>query len=426
MDAQQNRRGFILPLTVILVLVLSFSGMGFVQLDFHERAQAVSNISNHDAFYLANAGIERAREAFKIPLLAASWTGVLEDPSQTDSTYPPDLCPFGAQRGCVIPPFGLSVTASDSPLPPPFSGTFVSDPSGRYEVRAYNNAENPATCPGPQTTDCDEQLVLRARGTVRGQVKVIEVTVLTTSSGNLITCAIEPCASKANGDPQPCNSITTPSCLPMEGREPGISAIPPPDFPFTNSQNYYRVEPAASPVKQQTNFPNLLQFYQHLSGNIDLDPEDNTYYFVDGDVTLQNDTATNVVIFATGTLEVKANVDLTNAILVGVNKVDFKGSAIIRAPEIPEHFYPVVISGGDIKQSSSSATVYGNIYAVGNADFNPLDVHGATFANGVEIQGSSTYTDDGDIQYYRRMDGFTYGPKAQGQTQIPGSWHEIQ
>ena len=56
-----GERGFILPMAILLVLVLSISGAGFMQHDYLERVMTLTNVSNHDAFYLANAGIERAR-----------------------------------------------------------------------------------------------------------------------------------------------------------------------------------------------------------------------------------------------------------------------------------------------------------------------------------------------------------------------------
>src|SRR3989338_8422808 len=82
-----DENGFILPLSVILVIVLLTSGAGFLNLDYLERRTAMNESHNLDAFYLANTGIERARTVFKIPLEPApSWTPILDD---TDPHHPP-------------------------------------------------------------------------------------------------------------------------------------------------------------------------------------------------------------------------------------------------------------------------------------------------------------------------------------------------
>jgi Tfp pilus assembly protein PilX len=62
-----QQQGFILPITVMLLFVLSISGMTFLQLDFLEKRAGTNEFSYHAAFQLANAGIERARVTFKVP-----------------------------------------------------------------------------------------------------------------------------------------------------------------------------------------------------------------------------------------------------------------------------------------------------------------------------------------------------------------------
>jgi hypothetical protein len=177
MNHSRSLRGFILPMTVILVVILGISGSGFMQLDFQERLQALTNVSNHSAFYLANAGIQRGRVSFKIPD-ALTWTDVLQG---NDPRYPSDpgpefcelcLCGDNAAAGCVIPAFGSPVSAG-----PPFDATFS---DGQYEVRAFNNE--------PGLNDTDQQLILRARGIVRGEQKLLEVGVSATSGLKLINC----------------------------------------------------------------------------------------------------------------------------------------------------------------------------------------------------------------------------------------------
>jgi len=432
MMALRRLRGFILPLAVLLVLILTISGTAFMHHDYLERRMATNNLDNQGAFYLGNAGIERARETFKIPQTDQTWTSVLngtyDGPINPGPDYPVDptpvfcplcLCGPNAASGCVIPSFGALVNSGI-----PFDAMFG---AGQYEVRAFNNELS--------LTDTDQILIFRALGTIRGEQKLLEVTVLATSAGNLITCSVDPCPSKANGQPTDCDITTNPTCDPMPGREPGIGPIPEPDFPLTDPQNYYRIDTTLNPVaqaaKRDANFKDiddnpLLSAYDDFVGNTNLNPADNTYYFVDGDVTLQNDTATNVVIFATGQLEIKANVTLTNAVLVGVQGVNFSGNAEIRAPDVPYLHYPVVFSGDEVTQSSGSANVFGNVYAVGTVDINPLDIQGATFGNGVEIQGSSDFSDDANLRYYTLMKGFVYDPADQTMTMLPGTWRELQ
>ena len=106
----ENREGFILPLAVLLVVMLTISGAGFLQHDYLERRMAINEVDNHSAFYLANAGIERARETFKVPDATFTWTDIL---AGNDANYPLDpgpycatcLCGEDPNKHCVIAPF---------------------------------------------------------------------------------------------------------------------------------------------------------------------------------------------------------------------------------------------------------------------------------------------------------------------------------
>ena len=44
------KQGFILPMTVLLVIILGISGAGFMHLDFLERRMGLNNVDNHGAF----------------------------------------------------------------------------------------------------------------------------------------------------------------------------------------------------------------------------------------------------------------------------------------------------------------------------------------------------------------------------------------
>ena len=400
-----NESGFILALSILLVFMITISGMSFMQHDFLERRMAMNTVDNHGAFYVANAGIERAREVLKINTGTLTWTTILNGTAPGYSTDPspdPLLCP-DTTRGCTILPFGASVTSSTSNNLV-FSGTFTSDVNAAYRVRVFNNGGSGDS----GKADGDQMLTIRAMGIVRGEQKVLEATVLATSNLNLQNCATgTACANDVNGHP---------TVDPAPGREPAVGPVPALDFPLTNSNNYYR---------KPSNFSAFAPTVRtSLPGNV----TNGSYYNLTGNVTIKNTTGSNVVIFTTGTLTIGTNVNLTNAILISASKVEFKGSGTINAL-LP---YPAVISGGDVVKSSGSATVFGTIYAVGTIDFNPIDVHGMLIGNQIKIQGSSTYTDDHTtdpnnyLKYYALIPGLTYTPDLIGTATKTGTWREIQ
>ena len=410
---RKGEKGFILPLAVLLVFTLGISGAAFMQLDFLERRMEMNEVDNHGAFYLGNAGIERARETFKISQPTFTWTPMLTDVSIQDTSpfciNPADqntcLCPPDLSRGCITPPFGAVVISPDLP----FSGTFD---GSDYQVRAFNNLDDLGV---PGTTDTDQKLTFRAVGTVREEQKLLEATALAISNLNLINCGAPPCPTKASGDPTECNVNTEPSCNPADGREPAAGPLPSLLSPLTDPTNYHRI-PA--------NFGLAPCVYSGTVNN-------GCHYVIPGNVTLHDQTADNVVIFSEGKITIGSNVHLTNAVIVGVNEVIFTGGG--SASEIRAMLpHPIIISGGDVSGGSASVTVFGTIFAVGTVDANPVDFHGVLIGNPtVEIQGSSDYTDDHNtdpnyLKYYGFMPGFFYDPSLITTAPISGSWKEIE
>ena len=416
MTRGRSENGFILALSVLLVLVLSISGMSFLHLDFLERKITLNNVDNHGAFYVANAGIERARDVLKIPIASLSWTTVLlgtyDGPDAGSSPdYPLDpapafspLCACGPApaHNCVTMPFGAGVDLPDN---------FVSDSTfddGQYTVRAYNNAAAGET----STSDLDQVLTVRALGLVRGDQKLLEANVLAMSGLNLINCAASGPCPQINGNP-------TINAAP--GREPivGPNLVPVPTVPLTSPSNYYQISSNFIGSGKLLGSSGQVRTF---TGTL----TDNSYYFISGNATIQNVTANNVVIVSTGTLTVKTNSALSNAVLVGVQKVELQGKGTITAP-FP---YPAIVSGGDVTKSSGSATIFGTVYAGGTVDFNPVDKYGVVIGNQVKIQGSSKYVDDSNdptyLKYYALMPGFTYPPELVITVTQAGSWKEKQ
>jgi hypothetical protein len=394
-----EERGFILPLSVLLVLVLTISGTSFLHHDYLERRMAMNEVDNHGAFFLASAGIERARDAFKIPD-DAFWTTMLNDPALEDPEPDARLCP-DLSRGCVIPPFQ---TPSGDPVSGPFNIPFDETfDDGEYTVRAFNNLNDP----GAGTTDTDQILTFRALGTVRGQQKLLEVTVKAVSGLKLINCDETVVPSQDCPAASPGTDTTS-----MEGREP---ASFPPELLPTFDEGFYR---------EWTNFSWVVASIS-LPDNTRLTPEDNTFYFVDGDVTLRN-TGVNdhVVIFSTGEVTVSTNVTLNNSIVVGLDGVSLNGGITISAP-LP---YPAIISGGTV-HGNTGVTVTGTIYSIG-----PIDLRGGTYAEGVligidgdvRLRGTTDVSDAGNIQYYDLMPGFDYPDELKNTVSLVGTWLELE
>ena len=313
----------------------------------------------------------------------------------------------------------------NSPSNIPFAGTFD---DGQYEVRAFNNE--------PSTIDLDQGLVFRALGAIRNEQKLLELQVVAVSGLNLINCLSgNPCPEKADGKATVCDETTNPTCIAADGREPEAGPLPSltnpndpsdPDFrPLTDPNNYYQ------PAQQPINFPSLTM--RTYTGATQIDSsiiQNDSYYYVDGDATIKDiPSANNIVIFATGNITAASNVHLTNTILVSLNDVEFQGGGAaseIRAP-LP---YPVIIGGNDVTGGSSAYSVYGTVFAQNIIDANPVDFNGILIAPHVEIQGSSDYSDDhnvdpGYLKYYTLMPGFYYPPELKTTVGVPGGWREI-
>lgn len=442
---RHNRRhqGFILPLSVLLVIVLGVSGMTFLQLEFGERRRASGELDRHGAFYLANAGVQRARETLKIPTsedgLTSTWTPVLDGSDGVlDAEYPTDpdpdlrLCPDPAVRGCVIPPFQTAalnpalradgvtpvIVADGDPVIPadfPFGDTFD---RGLYTVRVYNNE--------PSLIDADQALTVRALGQLQGREKLVEVNVLAISDLRLLNCLCgidEVCPEDTNGNPV---------ILPSEGREPACyPALPFLDPPLSDPDNFYR---------QPDNFPTLTYRPiddcavpgQPMKLTATVDPGDptmvaiegNSLYLINCDVIVQNSgSVDNIVIFSTGGNDVKTGVTLNNAIVIGADWVRLRGGVTIS--HMLETF-PAVISGGGGIQADANVNVFGNIYSEGTVDFNSGDFHGMIIGQDVEVQGGqgALYTDDGDLSYYAVMPGFAYSDDLKATIGMPNTWRE--
>lgn len=387
-----DQAGFILPLSIMLILMLAISGTSFMQLDYLERRMSTNTVYNHDAFYLANAGIERGRETFKIDTAGSNptWTPILDGTSPYALQDPPHPVLCVAGKNCVIPVFGVVVESPE----PPFEAGFA---AGSYAVRAFNDAAEAGN------VDVNGILTIRAMGNVGSEQKVLETTLMATSALNLINCSTGTiCPSDVNGNP-------TQDAAP--GREPAVGPVPTLDPPLSSSDNYYR---------QPGNFPVTVQPY---AGTI----ESNSYYLISGDVTIQGVEADNVIIFVEGDLTINTSNNLTNTIFIATGNVTLAGNGTISAP-LP---HPAIISGADVSKSSGSATVYGAIYAEGTLNLNPIDVHGVLIGTTVEIQGSSTFTDDHEtdtnyLKYYALMPGFDYSSELKTNAVIPGSWKELQ
>lgn len=422
----RNEEGYILALSVMLVMLLGISGASFFQLDYLERRMVMNEVANHDAFYLANSGVERARENFKIPIVndIPSWTTVLTggDPSYpVDNTPDPLLCPDAANRGCVIPPFqtaaaNTNITADGDPVTAPdlpFSGTFD---AGSYEVRAYNNIEGGSG----STTDNDGILVFRAKGDVRGQQKVIEVQVRAVSGLNLINCRDDdpstPCPDSAN------NNMTVEH---MDGRDPASLS----ELPVWNRDFYRDTSKLPCSVTVDLTGPVTLVEDPATQPN-EVQIHDNHCYHSTGSITVGSigNGNNNIAIYSDQTLTLGGDAEFTNTILIGESSVQLQGNITTHAPGI----YPAVISGGDLVKGDASVEIYGNIFAEGaigsdQHPWNPNEVHGTIIGEDVYLKAASTLvTDDGNILYYSFMPGFAYPDEIKTTVTLGDTWREIK
>ncbi len=402
-----GEKGFALPMAIFLVIVLGVSGLSFHHLDYLEKRMSMGTGDNLDSFYLANAGIERARAVLKIDDVSLSWTPFLTAGSDTPAPDPAMLRPTDdPSLKYVIPPFGDIITGSSGDLP--FDGLFD---DGQYQVRIFNNMSAGET----GTTDLDGIVTIRALGTVRGEQKLVEVDIRAVSGLKLINW-VDPndltYHPNADIDPSPGREITDP-----------VPSIPMMSPALTDSGNFYRTS---------SNFPLTVRAFPS-SGPL----QDNSYYFIDNPGSNQrvdggnneNTPIQNVVIFATGSIELHGYFE--NAIAVGVEGVDVKGNGrIISMPAPGNSQYPAIISGANIGGGDNGFNIIGTIYAIGDIDINPIHVEGTIIAGGdIKLQSAATsVTDAGILDYYELMPGFTYPDELKTTVVVSGgfSWREIE
>ena len=448
--------GFILGVAMIMILVLAIAGLGFSQLDSLERGITWKEVDDHNAFYLASAGLERARTAYKAQFVSGNltWTPLLKG---TVARYPLDPDPAAGNwpNPCVIPPFqtnsanpnvippnrdGDPVTpvSLDPTIPPdlPFSGTLT---QGSYTVRAFDNADGD----GP-STDRDGIITVRAVGTsgiTYIQRRVLEFDLLATLDLGLINCQGDPgerCPDVINGNP-----VIQPSPGRSPDSHPVLPSLPPLEDPLApgacNLANYYcdpdnpnYPDNNLNKWRKNNNLPsltkrNLLPVETKIvkdkpKNSSEVQFEDDKYYFTDHDVEIKGvSNGHNVVIVSLGNILVATGVTLTDSVIVAGELADFRGGVTLRAPPP----YPAVISGGAV-HANANVEIFGGIYSSGTVDLNPIKLHGVLIGEHVEIQGGAgtLYTDDGNPMYYAPMPGVTY-PNALVTTRlVGGSWRE--
>ena len=405
--------GFVLALAMMLMLILTFTGMGFLQLDFLEHRMVTNEKGNHDVFYLANAGIERSRTVFKIPD-SLSWTTVLNgaDPNYLADANPSALlCPFGplsspTSRGCVIPPFQTTalnpgiITANGGPVVSPnmpFDGTAFF--RGQYTVRAYNN--NGVGDAG--TTDGDQSLTLRALGTVGGEKKLIQMDVRAISGTRLINC------QGASGDKCPEKDINKSTFHFLDGRDPqSFPEVPMPDFKFYSNAG---------------NFPWLTNC--KWTGTI----QNNCYYSTKSDISITTvGTYYNVVIHTTKGIDVKVDsapgVKFFDSVLIAEKDMKLHGGLEIHAP-LP---LPAIVDGGKLGAKDAGAmavNVYGALYGGGGTKLDDMSVEGIVIVND-KLNVTGTYTDNDNLAYYDLIPGFIYPKKLKATKIMTSTWKEIE
>lgn len=392
-----HREGFILPMSVLLVVMLTVSGAGFLQFDYLERRMAGIETDNHGAFYLANAGIERARELLRIETAGVPvWTSVFSTyPDDTDRTDNP-LCPTDPTWRCVILPFGAIV----GPPGIPFAGTFD---DGTYEVRAFNDGGPTET----GTVDNNGLLIVRARGMRRGEQKLLEIIATSTRFG-LLNCENDDTDAPCPDTPEP--NKQQPTLLHLQGRDP--QSIPSFAFPVVD-YSYY---------SDPSNFG--LAACGPYTGGV---PTSGCLYLNDGPIDITSG-ADNVVFFAAGDIVASGNITLTNTILVSQGAIDLQGNVVLQAPTSQN--FPAAIAGTTLK-GDSAVVVTGNVYAqsIGESSqqpLNPINFHGLIYGGDIFLKSGTTVNDDGNLAYYGLMPGFTYDDASTTAGIARGSWRERQ
>jgi hypothetical protein len=409
--------GFVLAIAIILVVVLTISGTSFLQHSYLELRLAATEQDRQQAFYLAHTGLDRARAVAKIPEDHA-WTFVLDGTYDEDGNGEPDypvdskppclpgkpprcLCPPQLSRGCAIPPFqaaarrpeliktsGVPVAAPDLP----FDETFA---AGDYTVRIFNNE--------PDVADTDQQVTVRALGTIRGQQKLLEATIQATSALGIANCLGE------RGTPCPTDVRHDFELAHRDNREPRTV----PELPALNRAFY----------SQPRNFPWIEAVFM-LTGDVELTLEDGEFYFVDGDVSIRVADASNVVVFSTGDIRVKGDVQLSDAILVALGEIRLQGNVVLSAPA-PSPPYPAAAAVEGIR-IEGPVEVSGPVYSGGAISWNGGALHGLLIGAEVLIGDlPSTMTDGGESALYELMPGFDYPYELRTAVVVPGTWRTL-
>ena len=433
---QTSERGFILPLSVLLVIVLAISGTSFMQHDYLERRMVMNNVDNHTAFYLANAGIERARATMKISndvTAGLTWTPTLQptDPAFIDSDLSSPvhqlLC---GREPCIIPPFGAIVDAPDFP----FDGTFD---RGQYSVRAFDNfeaTEGEKEEDQDWDTDTDQRITLRAVGLVGNEQKVIEATIFATSSLKMINCDEDfdsnlgapngtcptsyNCAGGAGGN----------DCVKSDlpGRDPGSfdpDQLPKPQPGFYNNKDSFPGLAGATFIA-----PNDTIEIKPGRQPLPLGLAENTYYYFDArEVIIYpfSTTANNVIVYVTGRLTIKSNT-LNQTVLIG-NGITLDGGVDLKSSPP----FPALISMGGGITANGAINIEGNIWSSGQINLNAQNMRGTITGINGKINLNVGNMEDHpqfsqDLIYYEPMRGFNY-PLGQISPGIaPGTWREIE
>lgn len=420
-----QERGFVLPLSVLLVIVLTISGMGFLQHDYLERRMTSNNVDNHAAFYLANAGLERARAVAHMEEKngKTSWSPILQgdNPSYEVRNEPQDvfddrLC---ERYPCVVLPFGPLVRAQDSPSNPPFNTEFS---RGEYAVRAYNNMEE-----AQGNEDVDQYLTFRSLGLVGNELKVVEATVSPASTLRLINCGYP-------GTPSPdavCPATTCPLCIDPIDEDHAPKAfnsaqLPTPNEAFYNSASHF-------PWATQRDCPPSGEFQESTILN-------NSYYFCDTDVTVNSGVdAAGVVIISTKTITLNQSVQLRSVPGVSGSTLFASGNVQIdRSVQLQSLLpFPAVVSLSGTMQIDQGGWIRGAVYAAGDINVERGErVTGVIVAHGsivtpqdvgmVNVLGTNARVDDQEnLEYYKPIRGFNY-PSEQGSGIVFGSWRELE
>lgn len=391
-------------MSVLLVLILAISGTSFLQHGYLEQSLVLRETDNQAAFYLANAGLERGLSAFNISISSDggfAWTPVLSviDPD-------PALCPDVSQ-GCGSPPFGSRVLPPDYPFD---AGGFD---RGEYAVRAINNGG-----PGDQgIEDGDSRVNLRARGTIGGEEKIIQILVQADSGLKLVNC--DRLYHPTNGDCP--TDLQGSDVIPLPGREPAsfsAADLPVVNPSFFSQANHYPWTLTPRPITTNTTLTSITI----QSGSFYFNSNPSVVITLDS-----NADANRVVVYSEGPVVLDHGTDLTDSVIVGLGGVTMNHGASVRAP-LP---YPAVVSQGNISLGNDHGVdVFGTVYSSGGGVLagHGTRIYGMVIGVGgaVVLDNGTKVDDEGNRNYYAVMPGFQYDETLVSAEVIPDTWRELQ